>query len=58
MGELKVGDTIKCHDACDAANMMDQLSKEGYETDFLYMKDGQKGLWLEIVEVEDAKSNS
>ena len=49
---LKVGDTIKCHDADDLINTMKDLAQEGIETDFVYEKDGQKGLWLEIVEVK------
>lgn len=51
MNELKVGDTIKCKDKYDAVSTMEQLQKEGVETDFFYMKDGVKGLWLEVVEV-------
>lgn len=51
MNELKVGDTIKCKDKYDAVSTMEQLAKEGIETDFLFMKDGQKGLWLRVEEV-------
>ena len=35
--DLKVGDTIKCHDPDD---MID--------TDFLYKKDGKEGFWLVV----------
>ena len=45
---LKKGDTIKCHDEKEIIYLMGVLEKEGYCTDFLYEKDGTKGLWLEI----------
>lgn len=48
---LKVGDTIQCYNAEDCIRTMQELSKEGIMTDFLYEKDGERGLWLEIVEV-------
>lgn len=51
MGEeimLKKGDTIKCHDGEELLDLMKELEKEGYGTDFLFEKDGEKGLWLEI----------
>ena len=46
-----VGDTIKCHDANEAIELEHLLLKEGIETDYLYEKDGQKGLWLEVTKV-------
>lgn len=51
MNSLKVGDTIKCHDKDDMVSTMMELAKEGVETDFLYEKDGGRGLWLEVTEV-------
>ena len=45
---LKKGDTIKCHDAEELLSLMKELENEGYGTDFLYTKDGEEGLWLEI----------
>lgn len=45
---MKKGDTIKCHDKEELVEVMCELEKEGYRTDFLYEKDGQKGLWLQI----------
>ena len=45
---LKKGDIIKCSDEKEIISLMGKLEKEGYMTDFLYEKDGQKGLWLEI----------
>ena len=45
---LKVGDTIKCHDADDMIHIMQELAKENITTDFMYEKDGVKGLWLVV----------
>lgn len=39
MEQIKVGDTIKCHDKDDCVNYMNELAKCGIETDFLYEKD-------------------
>lgn len=50
--ELQVGDTIKCHDAEEMIEYMYGLMEQGIETDFLYEKDGEKGLWLEVVKVK------
>lgn len=54
--ELKVGDTIKCHDKDDMADTFQALQKEGVDTDFLYEKDGKKGLWLIVLSVEGSKN--
>ena len=48
---LNVGDTIKCANAEDMINTMQELAKENIQTDFLYEKDGETGLWLEVVKV-------
>ena len=45
---LKVGDTIKCHDKEEMVNLMTELEKEHITTDFMYEKDGIKGLWLVV----------
>lgn len=56
---LKVGDTIKCHDEDDMIKTMEELAKEGIDTDSLYEKNGKHGLWLEVVEVmEDGRKES
>ena len=56
---LKVGDTIKCATSKEMVDLMMLLAKEGIETDFLYEKDGEHGLWLEIVEVmEDGRKQA
>ena len=47
--DLKKGDTIQCADADDAINTMKELAKNGVQTDFLYEKDGVKGLWLQVI---------
>lgn len=41
---LKVGDTIKCYNTEDCIRTMQELSKEGIMTEFLYEKDGETGL--------------
>ena len=46
--ELMPGDTIKCHDADDAAQVHEDLCRGGYETEFIYEMDGVKGIWIEI----------
>lgn len=48
---MKVGDTIKCADAEDMISAMQELAKCDIETDFLYEKDGEQGLWLVVVKV-------
>ena len=48
---LKKGDTIKWSSSDEAVDLMDELLHDGYDADFLYEKDGEKGLWLEILEV-------
>jgi len=49
---MNVGDMIRCHDKREMISIMESLAKEGIETDFVYEKDGEKGLWLEITKVE------
>lgn len=49
MNELKIGDTIKCSSKAELVEIMTTLEKENIHTDFIYEKDGHKGLWL-IVE--------
>lgn len=48
MSELKVGDTIQCADADKAVELMTALAKENIMCDFMYEKDGQKGIWLVV----------
>ena len=45
---LQVGDTIKCHDKEEMVTLMTELAKENITTDFMYEKDGKKGLWLVV----------
>ena len=56
MNELKKGDTIKCKDKDDMVNTFMELQKVGVDTDFLYEKDGKKGLWLIVLSVEGSKN--
>lgn len=51
--QFKVGDTIKCVDSHECVEMMMSLSKKGVQTDFVYEKNGIKGLWLVVTEVEN-----
>lgn len=51
--KLKVGDYIKCHDSEEMVNHMYELNREGIETDFMYERDGVKGLWLEVTRVKE-----
>lgn len=48
---LRKGDTIKCSDAEEAAYLIHELAMEDIETDFLYEKDGEKGIWLVVTKV-------
>lgn len=48
---FKKGDTIKCSSPDEAVDLMYELLREGYDADFLYEKDGEKGLWIVILEV-------
>lgn len=45
---LQVGYTIKCHDKEEMVTLMTELAKENITTDFMYEKDGVKGLWLVV----------
>lgn len=49
---MQVGDTIKCNNIDDMIDLMQSLIKDGIETDFLFEKEGEKGLWLIITEVK------
>ena len=50
---LKVGDTIKCANKEDCVRTMTELAQAGVETDFLYEKDGEIGLWLEVTRINN-----
>ena len=50
---MNIGDTIKCNDD-DMIETMSELLKDGIESEFLYEKDGIKGLWLKIVALRKA----
>ena len=50
---LKPGDTIKCANKEDCINTMTELAKCDIETDFLYEKDGEKGLWLVVMKIKE-----
>lgn len=46
---MEIGDTIECRDKEDMVNTDEELRKRGYDTEFVYEKDGVKGLWIEVV---------
>ena len=48
----QAGDTIRCHDKDEKVNISMELDNEGLDADFLYEKDGQKGLWLVVVDIK------
>lgn len=48
---LQIGDTIKCNDSEDMIDTMHDLLRGGYDVEFVYELDGEKGYWLEITEV-------
>ena len=56
MNELKKGDTIKCKDKDDMVNTFMELQKVGVDTDFLYEKNGEEGLWLIVLSVEGSEN--
>lgn len=51
MNDLKKGDFIKCKDKDDMVDTFMNLMKYDIETDFVYERNGQKGLWLEVVNI-------
>ncbi len=50
--ELKIGDTIKCHDPEDLIENMYGYESVGIRTDFCYEMDGERGYWLVITGME------
>ena len=51
--KLKIGDTIQCADVDDLIDTMTELAQNGVITDWTFEKDGQKGLWLVVEEIEE-----
>lgn len=51
--KLQVGDTIKCSCPEEMVELMNQLQKDGIETDFVYYVNGVRGLYLEVVKIEN-----
>ena len=50
---LKAGDTIKCANKEDLLNTHNDLALNGVYTDFLYEKDGERGLWLIVEKIKE-----
>ena len=51
---LEPGDTIKCRDAKEAGELADILCQKKIPFEFMYSKDGLKGIWIEILTEEAA----
>lgn len=51
MANLRVGDTIECHDKKEMVNPDFELAKEGVYCEYLYEMDGKEGLWLVVEKV-------
>lgn len=49
---VKIGDTIKCKDSEEMVQYMHELQDNGIETDFLFEKDGERGLWLLVTKIK------
>ena len=49
---LSVGDTIKCANKDDLLQTHNELAENNIMTDFMYEKDGIKGLWLVIEKID------
>ena len=43
--KLKLGDTIKCSNADEMIYLQTELAKEDIQVDFVYERNGEKGLW-------------
>lgn len=52
MSDLKVGDTIKCHDDEDMIKVSTELMKEGIYTDWFDIKDPERRNILTITKIE------
>lgn len=50
---MKPGDTIKCANKEDLLTTHNELALNGVYTDFLYEKDGEQGLWLEVKKAKE-----
>ena len=51
--QVSVGDYIKCKDRDDMISTMHDLIMEGIETEFRYSHNGENGLWLEVIKVDN-----
>lgn len=54
---FKKGDSIHCHNEQIAGLAADALSNLGYDWDFCYEKDGQKGIWINILDAPKEEEN-
>jgi len=49
MAELQKGDFIECRDKDDMVETFVELQKCDIDTEFVYERNGKKGLWLEVL---------
>lgn len=54
---LHKGDSIRCHDKEDAAEVAENLCELGINWDFTYEKNGEHGIWIDILEDENERAN-
>ena len=47
--KLSTGDFIKCKDKEDAGNIADTLCNLGYKWEYCFERNGEKGIWIEIL---------
>lgn len=57
MKNLNIGDFIQCRDKNDMVDTMMELAENGYDTDFVYERDGKKGYWLKIEMITSDKED-
>ena len=50
---IAVGDVLKCKDRDDMINTMHDLAMEGIETELRYEYRGKRGLWLEVISIDN-----
>ncbi|MBR2401401.1 MAG: hypothetical protein IKB01_01340 [Lachnospiraceae bacterium] len=48
---LNVNDTIKCSSKEELLTIHQNLAMDNIQTDFMYEKDGQAGLWLVVLKI-------
>ena len=52
---LEPGDTIKCRDTFDAGELADIMCQREIPFEFVYERDGVKGIWIMVLAEEADK---